>query len=512
FGNQRGWITYYLEAEIPVPFIRDTVAGGSVYFGAKHLMAYAQLCLVAAELGRDELVEICLDQVEENFDEYLQHTNGNALVYDTVWGGVIGEQGLEEDNDAADFYASYYNDHHFHYSYLINVAAVLAHLRPSWIDDTKVEWVDTLIRDVNSPDASDPYFPQFRAFDWFSGHSWARGLLFAYDGKDQESTSEDVNFFYAMTMWGIATGNTLIEGLGRLQTGVVTRSINEYFLLKDSNTNHPPDFVKNKVTGIFFESKVDYTTWFGDNTEYIHGIQNIPVTAITESVRDAQFCKEEWEQRLESVVGDAEGTWNTVLYMSYATIQKNAAFKEMLESGAGDGIKRAWALYWAATRPNCSTYCSHDPVDLDPTPVPTPAPVIPTGAYNGVPFAIPGTVEAEEFDYGGEGVGYSDADPGNNGGQFRPNDAVDISSRDEGYYVGWTQAGEYMRYSIDVTEDVVAFTFSFLVASPPIDQDNLGTFRVVTGGTNCDDYTADLSGLVTVPGTGSWQAFERLEM
>ena len=24
-----------------------------------------------------------------------------------------------------------------------------------------------------------------------------------------------------------------------------------------------------QVTGIFFESKVDYTTWFGDNVEYI---------------------------------------------------------------------------------------------------------------------------------------------------------------------------------------------------------------------------------------------------
>ena len=31
----------------------------------------------------------------------------------------------------------------------------------------------------------DEFFPQFRAFDWFSGHSWARGLLFAFDGKDQ---------------------------------------------------------------------------------------------------------------------------------------------------------------------------------------------------------------------------------------------------------------------------------------------------------------------------------------
>ncbi|CAN0266235.1 unnamed protein product [Laminaria digitata] len=66
----------------------------------------------------------------------------------------------------------------------------------------------------------------------------------------QESTSEDVNFFYAMTMWAIATGNSELERLGRLQTGMVTRSIKEYFLLKDSNTNHPADFVRNKVRNL----------------------------------------------------------------------------------------------------------------------------------------------------------------------------------------------------------------------------------------------------------------------
>ena len=35
----------------------------------------------------------------------------------------------------------------------------------------------------------DEYFPQFRSFDWFCGHSWARGLLFSYDGKDQVNPS-----------------------------------------------------------------------------------------------------------------------------------------------------------------------------------------------------------------------------------------------------------------------------------------------------------------------------------
>ena len=33
---------------------------------------------------RDDLLEFCLDQVAEGFDEYLTSTNGNPLVYDTV--------------------------------------------------------------------------------------------------------------------------------------------------------------------------------------------------------------------------------------------------------------------------------------------------------------------------------------------------------------------------------------------------------------------------------------------
>lgn len=38
------------------------------------------------------------------------------------------------------------------------------------------------------------------------------------------------------------------------------------------------------------------------------------------------------------------------------------------------------------------------------------------GPYEGITPSIPGSVEAEEFDYGGEGIGYSDTDAGNIGG------------------------------------------------------------------------------------------------
>ena len=53
----------------------------------------------------------------------------------------------------------------------------------------------------------------------------------------------------------------------------------------------------------------------------------------------------------------------------------------------------------------------------------TPAPVVLGDAFGGVPAVVPGLIQAEEFDTGGEGVGYSDTDPGNNGGvSFFPTD------------------------------------------------------------------------------------------
>lgn len=63
-----------------------------------------------------------------------------------------------------------------------------------------------------------------------------------------------------------------------------------------------------------------------------------------------------------------------------------------------------------------STYWYLIQVTIGPAPLPTPAPVVLTGPYDGTATVIPGTVEVEEFDYGGEGVAYSDTDRQNNGG------------------------------------------------------------------------------------------------
>lgn len=48
--------------------------------------------------------------------------------------------------------------------------------------------------------------------------------------------------------------------------------------------------------------------------------------------------------------------------------------------------------------------------------MPTPAPTAAFGPYLGEAAVVPGTIEAEAFDYGGEGVGYLETTPGNSGG------------------------------------------------------------------------------------------------
>ena len=52
---------------------------------------------------------------------------------------------------------------------------------------------------------------------------------------------------------------------------------------------YPEKFKKNLIVGVLWNTKVDYTTFFGSNTEYIHGIQFLPFTPITEEYLDKRF-------------------------------------------------------------------------------------------------------------------------------------------------------------------------------------------------------------------------------
>ena len=63
-----------------------------------------------------------------------------------------------------------------------------------------------------------------RTKDWYDGHAWASGIFAFADGKNQESTSESVNGWYAIYLWGEATNNDRVRDLGRLMTALEIRA------------------------------------------------------------------------------------------------------------------------------------------------------------------------------------------------------------------------------------------------------------------------------------------------
>jgi hypothetical protein len=119
--------------------------------------------------------------------------------------------------------------------------------------------------------------------------------------------------------------------------------------------------------------------------------------------------------------------------------------------------------------------------------------------FGGTAATIPGTVQAENYDNGGQGVAYNDAETLNQGGQYRTSDGVDIEATTDaggGYDVGWTNAGEWMKYTVNVTTTGV-YTLQVRLASP-----NSGsTLHVESDGVN-------ISGTVAVPNTGGWQTWQ----
>ena len=50
-----------------------------------------------------------------------------------------------------------------------------------------------------------------------------------------------------------------------LMLAIQNRSFNDYFLMQSTNAIQPPEIIGNRVTGILFENKIDWATYFSDS-------------------------------------------------------------------------------------------------------------------------------------------------------------------------------------------------------------------------------------------------------
>ncbi len=109
------------------------------------------------------------------------------------------------------------------------------------------------------------------------------------------------------------------------------------------------------------------------------------------------------------------------------------------------------------------------------------------------------TIQAENYDNGGEGVAYHDTTSGNSGGAYR-SDAVDIEASTDtggGYNVGWTTDGEWLEYTANSSSGTYNIVVRAASASTTVTNKSL---RVLLDGA--------VLGTATIANTGGWQTYQ----
>jgi endoglucanase Acf2 len=261
----------YIEAVRTEP--NHTVNGTDTYWLGKYLGRIANLLPIAQQAGNTAAVS--------NFESYLETTLANNLTagtktnnlfyYDGNWGTLIGYPASYGSNDQL-------NDHHFHYGYWVRAAAEVARNNPGWASTANYGgMVNLLIKDFANWERTDTSFPYLRNFDPYAGHSWASGNSEFADGNNQESSSEAINAWAAMILWGQATGNTAIRDAGIYLYTTEVNAINEYWFNTDG-TNFKSGYNHN-YSSMLWGGKSVYATWFSADVQAIRGINILPVTA-----------------------------------------------------------------------------------------------------------------------------------------------------------------------------------------------------------------------------------------
>jgi endo-1,3(4)-beta-glucanase len=322
------------------------------YFFGKDVAAMGHIALIAEALGFAENATSMRNAMKEAIEPWFSGTNSNPLKYDSTWGGICSTAGMSDAN--ADYGQGWYNDHHFHYGHMVYASAVIGKEDPEWLNSKKSTVLD-FVRDFANPSNADPFFTMARHKDWYEGHSWASGLFGFGDSNNQESSSEAVNSYYGVYLLGESLNDQRLKLWGKLLLATEIRSVHKYYQITSQSDIYDPVFAANKVVGVLWATKVDYLTFFGNDPEYVFGIQMLPFSAISEELIPKAWALEQFpvvETALTRPNPPIQEGWKGIVILNQAIVDKAAAWTNVQQLAFFDnGNTKTNSLYWIATRP-----------------------------------------------------------------------------------------------------------------------------------------------------------------
>ena len=325
------------------------VKGRGTYWVGKQLAAAAQLATIADVQGFTSIRNALVKKIEAQCTQWFDGTHPWYFVHDRRVGSVYGVP--EEYRSISNL-----NDHHFHYGYWLQAAAVIAMYDPTWVDHAHYgPLFDRLIADIASDERARADYPYLRPFDAYESHSWAAGDSVWADGNNQESSSEAVNAWAALILYGELTHRPRLRDLGIYLYTSEIAAIETYWFDKNKSI-FPTDYTK-PYASLIFGGKYAYGTWWTAEPRQVLGINVLPITPastylahatrpITDLINGLPALKSAY---LASGLTDYTATdiWNDILLSFYALQDPPAALAAWSPNSSVEfGENRSHTLFW----------------------------------------------------------------------------------------------------------------------------------------------------------------------
>jgi endo-1,3(4)-beta-glucanase len=314
------------------------------YFGGKALYRLANLLQIATALGEDEAADTARTRLVDALTDWTtadrcETESTRCFVYDPQVKGLVGK--------VASFGSDEFNDHHFHYGYLLYAAAIAVQDDPS-LQERLQPVMDLVAADL-ATDGGSSFFPDQRAFDAYAGHSWASGYVPFRDGNNQESSSEAVTAWNGLALWADATGNEPLADEARWMLASEAATAQAYWLGFDQEQT-VYDGYDHSIVALNWGGKREWATWFSAEPSAMLGIQLLPMPAVLAQGRVD-------DKRVRATVAEASaGGFDTMfgdylaMYLALAEPRRALEIGRRLpDSAIDDGNTRSHLLAWLHT-------------------------------------------------------------------------------------------------------------------------------------------------------------------
>lgn len=251
-----------------------TNPNADAYWQGKAVHPLAISALMADQIGEAEIRDGLLKKLKKIMVDWFTYSGDGDrcyLIYNKDWGTLYYPESSFGANAAI-------CDHHFTYGYFMFGASVLASYDRTFYNDYK-DMIELLVRDYADPEEPENdgnMFCKFRAFDQYSGHSWAGGYADNDDGNNQESASESLFSWVGMYLWGETSQNQKYIDAGAYGFTTEMEAIEQYWF--DYDGDNWLEGYPFEGTGQIYGASYSYGTFFGGQPIYVYGIQWLPIS------------------------------------------------------------------------------------------------------------------------------------------------------------------------------------------------------------------------------------------